>query len=436
MRRERQLGSMRNSASYGVEGLVLQLPRSGHRCLARFRRRHAGCVPLCSCVVLCLLPLSLAAQTDREAEAEANIRAAKQAQAAGDYARAVAGYQAAVKLMPEVPELSANLGIAYYLEKDYDKAIAAFLRALKRKPALEGANLYLGMSYIRISQFAASIDPLKKAIAANPQLRLAYINLGASYDELGDDEEAVQVLQRAQKVFPADPEVLYSLGSLYYRLMFKAYGKMAEVAPNSYRYDQVMGQSFEEREEYPAAMVEFQKAIKENPQAPGLHYALGNVLWLQGRWGEARQEFEAELAISPEDSQSTWKLGNSYLQERQYDKAMPYLQKAIRQKPSLGGAYQDLGKLYLETHDNEHALYYLKKVVQMDPEEATPHYLLALTYRRLGNVEESRAEMGTFEKLKKEENDRRLPPEAMFADAQRQAEKTQSSGTPNPQDPQ
>lgn len=170
--------------------------------------------------------------------------------------------------------------------------------------------------------------------------------------------------------------------------------------------------------------------------APGLHYALGNVLWLQAHWPEARQEFEAELAISPEDYQSTWKLGNSYLQERQYDKALPYLQKALQEKPTLGGAYQDLGKLYMETHDNERAVFYLKKVVQMYPEVPTPHYLLSLIYRRLGDVEASHTEMGVFEKMKKEENERRLPPDAMFAGTQRDAEKTQSSETPNPANPE
>jgi tetratricopeptide (TPR) repeat protein len=87
----------------------------------------------------------LAAQTSREIETQANIQAGKQAQAAGDYARAAASYQTAVKLMPEVPELSVNLGIAYYLQKDYGKAIPAFVQALKRKPALEGANLGHGL---------------------------------------------------------------------------------------------------------------------------------------------------------------------------------------------------------------------------------------------------------------------------------------------------
>ena len=383
-------------------------------------------------LILCLFPVSWEAQSSRQADAERDIQAAKQAQAKGDYARAVAGYQAALKLMPDAPELYSNLGIAYYYRKEYEKAIEAFRQALKRNPDLLGANLFLGMAYVRTSQFEQSIKPLEKAISFNPKLRQAYINLSGSYVEVGKDEEALQVLQRAEKIFPDDVEVLYSLGSLHYQLMFKIYGKMARLAPNSYRYDQVMGQSFEERQEYPAAIVEFQKALKENPQAPGLHYALGNVYWIQGQYANAKREFEAELQISPEDYLSTWKLGNIYLQERQFDKALPYLRKAVQDKPTLGEAYQDLGKLYLQTNDNERALFYLKKVVEMDPNEPTPHYLLAMTYRHLGNSAEAQTEMDTFEKLKKAEKERRRPSDAMLAGAGHQAERTRSTDEPDP----
>ncbi len=292
------------------------------------------------------------------------------------------------------------------------------------------------MAYVRTSQFEQSIKPLEKAIALNPKVRQAYINLSGSYNEVGKEEMAVEVLQRAAKIFPDDVEVLYSLGSLYYHLMFKTYGKMARVAPNSYRYDQVMGRSFEARQEYPAAIVEFQNAIKDNPQAPGLHYDLGNVYWLQGHYVEARREFEAELEISPEDYLSTWKLGNSYLHERQFDKALPYLQKAIRQKPDLGGAIEDLGKLYVEINENERALPYLNKVVQMDPSEPTPHYLLSRAYRHMGKAAESQAEMAKFEKLKREQGERRRPPEAMFAGADRESEKTRPPEAGDATDPQ
>ncbi len=383
-----------------------------------------------------LLPLSSAAQSSREAQAEEYIQAAKQAQANGDFSRAVAGYLAAVKLMPEVPELYNNLGIAYYYEKDYEKAIASFQNALKGKHVLPGANLFLGLAYVRTSQFEQSIKPLEKAIALDPKVREAYINLSGSFQELGKDEEAVQVLQRAARIFPDDPEVLYCLGSLHYHLMFKAYGRMAKVAPNSYRYNQVMGRSFEARQEYPAAIIEFQNAIKDNPRAPGLHYDLGDVFWLQGRYTDARREFEAELEISPEDYMSTWKLGSCYIHERQFDKAMPYLQKAIRVKPDLEGALEDLGKLYVETNDNERALFYLNKVVEMDPSEPSPHYLLSRAYRHMGMAEEAQAEMAKFEKLKREEGERRRPPAAMFADTDHESEKSQPPAAADSNDPQ
>src|SRR5438128_12660128 len=161
-----------------------------------------------------------------------------------------------------------------------------------------------------------------------------------------------------------------------------------------------MRQAFVESHEYPDAIVEFKLSLKKKPQAPGLHYKLRNDYWLQGHNDEAKTEFEAELQISPEDYLSTWKLGNIYLQDRQFDKALPYLRKAVHDKPSLGEAYQDLGKLYLQTNDNERALFYLKKVVEMDHNEPTPHYLLAMTYRQLGNSAEAQTEMDTFDNLK------------------------------------
>ncbi|HEX5484081.1 MAG TPA: tetratricopeptide repeat protein, partial [Terriglobia bacterium] len=91
--------------------------------------------------------MSSIAQSTREAAAEKDLQAAKQAQKRGDFAGAAAGYQAALKLMPEVPELYSNLGLAYYYQRQYAKAIESFQEALKRKPDLVSANLFLGMAY-------------------------------------------------------------------------------------------------------------------------------------------------------------------------------------------------------------------------------------------------------------------------------------------------
>jgi tetratricopeptide (TPR) repeat protein len=179
----------------------------------------------------------------------------------------------------------------------------------------------------------------------------------------------------------------------------------------------VLGKSFEERQEFSNAIVEYKAALQANPQAPGLHSALGNVYWLSGRYDEAKPEFEAELQITPEDYMSTWKLGNIYLHKREYDKAIPYLQEAIREKPNLAQAYGDLGKISIETGDYEHAIAYLQKVVQIDPTVPNTHYLLATTYRHLGNTAEAKLEMDLFEKLSKAQTERRRPSDAILAGA-------------------
>ncbi len=390
----------------GSHSGYVPVTRSSHRPTAL--KTLAG-LPLLSLLFILVLPLPSIGQTSREIAAENHIQAAKQAQTEGDYAQAATEYEAAVKLMPEVPELYGNLGIAYYLQKDYAKAIEVLNQALKRKPSQAGPSLYLGMAYIRLSRFAESIKPLQRAISLNPKQREAYINLSASYNELEKDEESLQVLQQAAKVFPDDQDILYALGTTYYDLMFKTYGKMARVAPNSFRYDQVLGKSFEERQEFGNAIVEYKLALKANPQATGLHYALGNVYWLSGKYDDAKPEFEAELQIAPEDYLSTWKLGNIYLHKRDFDQAQVYLHEAIQQKPNLAQAYRDLGKVYMETHDYDRAVSTFQKLVQIDPTVANAHFLLATAYRHIGNAAGLESEMAQFSKLSTAEYERRRP---------------------------
>jgi Flp pilus assembly protein TadD len=93
------------------------------------------------------------------------------------------------------------------------------------------------------------------------------------------------------------------------------------------------------------------------------------------------------------------------------------LQEAVRQKPSLAQAYSDLGKLHMETGKYDRALVYLQKVIQIDPTVPNTHYLLATTYRHLGNSAEAQAEMEQFQKLTAAQNERRLPSDAILAGA-------------------
>lgn len=346
-------------------------------------------------------------QSTLETRIQQHFTAAREAERRGDLATAEKEYQAVLKLSPDLAEVSANLGLVYYLQRKDSDAIRVFQEALKRKPGLFAANLFLGMTYTRTNQYEKSIEPLKKAISLNPGELRAYLNLGLSYSELGQDREAMKVLQSAADRWPEDVEVLYNLGIVYTRLMTGTYKKMAQVDPDSYRVHQLLGASYEARRETKKAIEEYKLAIQKKPDFAGLHYALGNIYWRDGDLQQAEREFLEEIKIAPENYLTTWKLGNIYLLNKQYDLAFQYLEKAIQQKPDLGQAHRDLGKALLQTDgDLAKAMVHLKKVTELAPEEPTTHYLMAQIYRKQGKRAEQAAELALFEKLRRAQQER------------------------------
>src|SRR5262249_11848834 len=87
--------------------------------------------------------------------------------------------------------------------------------------------------------------------------------------------------------------------------------------------------------------------------------------------------------------------------------AFQYLERALQQKPDLGQAHRDLGKALLQTDgDLVRAMAHLKKVTELAPDEPTTHYLLAQLYRKQGKKAEQAAELATFEKLRRAQQEK------------------------------
>lgn len=365
-------------------------------------------------------------QADLSPQVQEYFQAAKQAEKAGDYAKAVDAYRSILKTMPELAEVHQNLGLVYYIQVKNREAIESFQQALKGKPNLLGANLFLGMAYARTNQYEKAIAPLKKAISLNPNERNAYLNLGLSYVETGRYHEAAETLQRGLDQFPKDIDMLYNLGKVYTKMMTVTFQKMAETEPDSYRVHQLLGESYEARRVTTKAIEEYKAAIARKPEAPGLHYALANVLWKEGNLEEAAKEFTKELEINPEQYLATWKLGNIYLIKRETDQAMVYLQRALEQKPDLGQAHRDLARALTDKGDLTGAMEHLNKVIELAPDEPTVHYRLALLYKRLGRKQEERAEMEKFQKLKAASDQRLQAARSVQASGDEESERSKA----------
>jgi tetratricopeptide (TPR) repeat protein len=151
-------------------------------------------------------------------------------------------------------------------------------------------------------------------------------------------------------------------------------------------------------------------ALAKNPNAPGLHYALGNVYWKKLDFEKAKSEFEKELELAPENYLATWKLGNIHLTKREYDQAFQFLHKALLQKPDLPQARRDLGRALFQTGDFEGSIEQLKTAAKLSPDDSTTHYLLAQAYRKTGRTKELNAELELFGILRDAEQKRNKRP--------------------------
>ena len=96
-------------------------------------------------------------------------------------------------------------------------------------------------------------------------------------------------------------------------------------------------------------------------------------------------------------------LGKSLVKLRQYAEAVPILTKALELKPQAAGTYQELGTAHLNLKAYPEAIENFKQALVFGPGRyAEPHYGLGMAYLRLGDREQSRAEMQIYQQLQKE----------------------------------
>ncbi len=92
------------------------------------------------------------------------------------------------------------------------------------------------------------------------------------------------------------------------------------------------------------ALTEYQKAQATIPEAPQLHYDIGNVLYRQENWAGAAEAYERSLgAAGPELApRAAYNLGNALFHDEKYDDAVKAYTRALRGAPQDGDAKHNL----------------------------------------------------------------------------------------------
>lgn len=188
----------------------------------------------------------------------------------GQNAKAIAEYQAALKIRPQAKTYS-NLGSAYRKTGQTDLAMQQFEKALALDPESKEAHFGLGIIYADAPEtYAKAEAEYRRAVAIDPQYEEAYTNLGSLQFAEGKTDEAVASYRKALGINPYFVEAHYNLAV-----------------------------ALSEKKDVDGAITEYQQVARLAPAFIPAHLNLGLLLYNRGDHDAGRAQFEAVLRIDP-----------------------------------------------------------------------------------------------------------------------------------------
>ena len=299
--------------------------------------------------------------------------------------RAVQLFQSIATRDPDSPFVYMLQAERLASENDLPRAKAEYQRALDLRPDLAG--ILERLEAVPASSGAQSV-----------QSPSTFAGIRSSFTA-GRFQEAAAAAKRLLAVQPEDAEATYWLGRAYQALAAATVDRLTEVAPESYRVEQLAGELHADRTEYANAIAAYQRALRKAPDVPGLRYAVATSYWKMGNFADALRWIEEELDRNPHHALARYRLGNLLVDQGRPADAIPHLLQALSATPDHAEARFDLGRAYLEGQQHAEAARELEAYARINPDNDRVHYLLGNAYRGLGRLEDARRAFQTYQEL-------------------------------------
>ena len=137
------------------------------------------------------------------------------------------------------------------------------------------------------------------------------------------------------------------------------------------------------------ALFAFQTAAQADPARADGYVNQGRVLVQEGDVQRAKQALEKALAIDGSLARTHYFYARALRIEGKYDEALQHLRIAEQKYPQDRVVVDDIGRILFLQHKYQEAIDELKKTLAIDPEDLQANYNLMLSYRGLGNTDQS-----------------------------------------------
>jgi tetratricopeptide (TPR) repeat protein len=357
-----------------------------------------------------LAALALAgAASAQEADLDATLARAVELHQAGDLEGASALYVKVLTAVPTAWRVRSNLGAAWAGLGRYEDAIDQYRQALQHEddPSI---RRNLAVALVKTGQLREAEAEAGRALVARPGDRDALLLLADCRLRLGETQAALDLLQPAASASPGDKAVAYLLGTAL--LDANRVADAQVVMDRVFRDDSpeshvLLGSMYARRNDWPAAIGEYQKARAGNPKLPLVNFLYGEALMKERNdWEGAAEAFRAELAIDPNHYESNLLLGTLLREGGQPEEALVRLEHAARLRGDDLAVKFSLGAAYLAAGRLEEARRLLEGVAAAAPGHLPTQMQLAMLYTRLGRPQDASRARANVVRLTKEADSR------------------------------
>jgi tetratricopeptide (TPR) repeat protein len=283
--------------------------------------------------------------------ADAPVAAARshleRARRAGSAAEAVAEYQTALYLEPDLLEAADGLSGVCASLGDLDGAVRLLVRVVEKRPSDPEARYNLGLNLWNRYRAAAGPPPR------------------------GDLEQAARELAEAERL-----------------------------APGQARIHAALGQVLAEQQSLAAAATSLRRAVALAPGDATHAYDLGLVLRRQGDLDAAEAQLRAAIALDPAHGQARRALGLVLRQKDDLDGALAELRRSVQLLPGDAQGHNVLGTVLLRRGDVAAAIEAFAEAVRLDPSLTEARVNRAQALVRAGRRDEARTDAEEVERLK------------------------------------
>jgi tetratricopeptide (TPR) repeat protein len=229
-------------------------------------------------------------------------------------AEAVASFDTALALQPELVEAHNNRGIALQRLQRTAEALASFERALSLRPQSAELHNNRGNVLRHLQRLPEALTACERALALQGDFAAAHNSRGLVLQALRRPEEAAASYQRALALQPDMAEAHNNLGTVLCELgrpldALMSCRRALELQPGMHGVHTNLGNALRDLGRPDEALAHYERALLESPQVAETHSHRGNALLDLGRIAEALASYRRAIELSPRHARSHFNMG-------------------------------------------------------------------------------------------------------------------------------